>query len=403
VKSILQTNTHLKQPVNESCVLTTETLPVQRNILVTVRDTERIFFTESIYLFNLYRFCVKRRSLIATGCVCVNTAISGCLSLDRIKYRDEPWVTASLIADNIRAGFDSKQLLEISLQPSNVMGNKLPDENQKHHLRIDVSSLEQYGVDIENLSVETTKGKWGGPGYNNNIDTLDFTNGVIDIVVLTSEDVNEANTVALNLTGFQFTDVEAATKIQYDVQSPDDHVEISNESLGSFKKASKCGFMINGAEFTLINPKLLPPTLCPASLGINRNGQGSQNLIIEWLTPKEDEMYVDIDISSLDGYATVEGASIKLRDKSANSDESRIWGATLEDATIEDWTVSLKLVPDSGSSYASASVRISGMEMAIEESVEGLSYDMSIEGDAQETVETESFNITGPSPEGGDA
>lgn len=346
---------------------------------------------------------MKRRSLIATGCVCLGTAISGCLSLDRIRYRDEPWVTASVTTDNIRAGFDSKQLLEISLQPSNVMGSKLPDENQQHHLRIDVSSLEQYGVDVENLSVETTEGRWGGPGYNNNIDTLDFTDGVIDIVILTSEDVNEANTVALNLTGFQFTDVEAATKIQYDVQSPDDHVEISNEMLSSFKRESKCGFRINGAEFTLINPKLLPPTLCPGSLTISSNSQGSQGLIIEWLTPKEQEVYVDIDISSLDEYATVEGASIKLRDKRGNSDEPRIWGATLEEATIDDWTLSLKLVPDSGSNYAAVSVRITGMEMAIEESVEGLSYDMSIEGDAQETVETESFNITGPpSSVGGD-
>ncbi|WP_152421860.1 hypothetical protein [Halorubrum saccharovorum] len=284
------------------------------------------------------------------------------------------------------------------------MGNKLPDENQQHHLRIDVSSLEQYGVNVEDLSVETTKGRWGGTGnYNNNIDTLDFTNGVVDIVILTSEDVNEANRVALNLTGFQFTDVEAATKIQYDVQSPDDHVEISNEMFSNFKKESKCGFRINGAEFTLINPELLPPTLCPGSLTTSMNGQGSQGLIVEWLTPKEEEIHVDIDLSSLDGYATVGGASIKLRDKRGNSDEPRIWGATLEDATIDDWTLSLKLVPDSGSNYAAASVRITGIEMAIEESIKGLSYDMSIEGDAQETVETESFNIHGtPSSEGGD-
>jgi hypothetical protein len=342
---------------------------------------------------------MKRRGFIATGCVCVNTAFSGCLSLDRIKYRDESWVTASVIANNIRAGFDSEQLLEISMHQSNVMGSKLPDENQEHHIRIDVSSLEDYGVDIENLSVETTQWRRRGPDDYDDIDTIDFTDGVIEVVVLTSENVRETDPIALSLKGFQFTDVEVATKIQYNVQSPDEHVEISNGSRSSNKRDSKCGFIPSGGEFTLINPQLLSPTLCPHSLDISGGSQSSQSLYIEWLTPEEDEMFIEIDMSSLDGYATIEEAAIEPLNRRDNSDEPVIRGATLESLAIDDWTVLMRLVPDSGTNYASASVRITGINVTINQPVEGLSYEMSIEGDAQEAVETESFDMTDP-PDG---
>lgn len=340
---------------------------------------------------------MERRDLLVTGCVSLTAAVSGCI--DRLKYRNEPWVTVSVIPDNIRIGFDSEQVFEISLYQSNVMGNKLPEKYRDHYIKIDVSPLTQYGVDIETLSVKTTQGPRGDPDdYNNNVETVDFSDGVIDLVVHTSEDINETDPIALKLTGFQFTDIEAVTEIQYDVQSPDDYIEIPNGSVnGSRANSSNCVFSRStDGSFKLIDPQLLPPTLCPNSLPINGDARSSQSLHIEWLTPEDDEVIIEIDISSLDQYGTVEEAVVETLNRRGDSDKPMIWGATLESLTIDDWTVSMKLTPDSGTNYASAVVRIKDIDVTVEDPVRGLSYEMSIEGDAHEAVETESFNITDP-------
>lgn len=146
--------------------------------------------------------------------------------------------------------------------------------------------------------------------------------------------------------------------------------------------------------FKLIDPQLLPPTLCPNSLPINGDARSSQTLHIEWLTPEDDEVFVEIDLSSLDKYGTVEEAVVKTLNRRGDSDKPMIWGATLESLTIDEWTVSMKLTPDSGTNYASAIVRIRDINVTVEGPVSKLSYEMNIEGDAHETVETESFDIT---------
>lgn len=334
---------------------------------------------------------MERRDLLVTGCASLTAAVSGCV--DRLKYRNEPWVGVSVIPDNIIAGFDSEQVFEIFMHGSNEMGSKLPEKNREHQIRIDVSPLEQYGVDIENLSVETTQGiERDSDNYNNNIETVDLTDGVIDLVVRTSEDVYDTDPIALMLKGLQFSDLEAVTEIQYDVQSPTDHVEISNGVVNIERaKRSDCATARSADEaFKLIDPQLLPPTLYPDALPVN---QLSQRLYIEWLTPEDDEVFVEIDISSLDKYGTVEEAAVETVNRRGDSDKPMIWGATLESLTIDDRTVSMKLTPDSGTNYASAIVRIRDINVTAEDPVEGLSYEMNIEDDAHETVKTESFDI----------
>lgn len=338
---------------------------------------------------------MKRRNLIATGCASLTVGVSGCL--DRIKYRDEPWVSATVIPENIRLGFDVEQVLEISLHQSNVMATKLPDENQEHHINIDVSLLEQYGVDIEDLSVDTTQGNLGsGPpdAYNNNVDSVEFADGVIDLVIVTSENIHETDPIALKLTGYRFTDVEAVTEIQYEVQSQDDHLEISNGVVNRAGSNSKCGFSsTTDGKFTLVAPELLPPTLCPNPITNYSNNQSNQTLTIEWLTPEADEVVIKIDISVLEEYGTIEEAVIEPLNRRGNVDEPMIWGANLEEITINDWTVLMRLVPDPGTNYISAVVNISGINITTTDPARGLSYGMTIEGDVDDMVETESFDI----------
>jgi len=344
---------------------------------------------------------MKRRDLIATGCISLTTVSSGCLNFPLRENEDKPWVAVSVVADNVRVGFDTEQVFEVFINPSNLMGRQLPDENQEHHIRIDVSTLEQYGVNIEDLSVETTQGKWGlGPSdaYNNNVDSVDITDGVIELLILTSEDVSETDPIALKLTGYQFTNVESVTEIQYDVQSPEDHVEINHGTFGGPQSGSKCGFTRStDGEFTLVDPQLLSPTLCPSSIDAYRGSH--QNLDIEWLTPEADEVVIEIDISVLDKYGTIGETVIEPLNKRGPSNESRVVGATLDSLSIDEGTISIKLVPDPGTNYASVSVRLSGMDLPIGDPVRDISYEMTIEGDVDETVETGSFDITDNPPD----
>lgn len=338
---------------------------------------------------------MKRRDLIATGSVSLIAAGSGCLNFSEGESQDEPRVSMPVTVDNIRAGFDTEQVIEIF----DLGGSQLPEENQEHNVRIDVTPLEQYGVNTNDLSVETTQGRYGSvEAYNNNVDTLDITDGIIDLVIRTSEDPSDADPIALKLTGYQFTDIEAVTEVQYDIQSPDDHVEFSQGSFHGGKSGSKCGFALSlDGEFTLVDPQLLPPTLCPNSINTYRETQ--QDLYVEWLTPETDEVVIEIDISILEEYGTIEGFTIEPLRKSRNSDEPMVWGATLENLAIEDWTISMKLVPDSGTNYASVGVQLSGINLNIRDPLRDVSYDMTIEGDADETVETESFDIVDDPPE----
>ena len=332
---------------------------------------------------------MKRRDLIAAGSVSIIVAGSGCMNFSERESRDEPRVSMPVIANNIRVGFDTEQVIEIF----DLEGSQLPEKNQEHNVRIDVTPLEQYGVNIEDLSVETTQGRWGPTeAYNNNVDTVNITDGIIDLVIRTSEDASDADPIALKLTGYQFTDVEAVTEIQYNIQSPDDHVEFRNGSFSGRKSGSKCGFTLSlDGKFTLVDPQLLAPTLCPSS--INTYRESRQDIYIEWLTPEADEMVIEIDISVLEEYGTIEGLTIESLNKSDKSDGPMVWGATLDSLTVDDWTISMNLVPDPGSNYASVGLRLSGMNLTIGDPVRDVSYDMNIEGDVDETVETGSFDI----------
>ncbi len=324
---------------------------------------------------------MDRREIIVVGGISLSTAVSGCLgSLER-EHRDKPWVKVGLLPDNIRVGVDSEQNLEIHLSQVNVMARRLPDENQEHHIRIDISSLKQYGVNIGNLSIETTQGRWRpSVDVNTNVDTVDLTDGVIDLVIITSENVHDTDPINLKLAGFQFTDVEPMTEIEYDIQSPNDHMEISDASFSGAD--SNCRPRGSGTgRFKLIDPQLLPPTLCPQSITVDSN---PQRLLIEWLTPEDDEIYIEIDVSVLDEYGTA-GTTVNERE---------VRGAVLENATIDDSTISIKLVPDSDSNYAAVELRMEGIDITVTEPVDGLSYEMTVDGDVHETVETEPFDIT---------
>lgn len=341
---------------------------------------------------------MKRRDLIATGSVSLIAAGSGCMNFSEGESQDEPRVSMPVTVDNIRVGFDTEQVIEIF----DLSGSQLPEENQEHNVRIDVTPLEQYGVNTEDLSVETTQGRYGPTeAYNNNVDTLDITDGIIDLMIRTSEDASDADPIALKLTGYQFTDVEAVTEVQYDIQSPDDHVEFRQGSFHGGKSGSKCGFALSlDGEFTLVDPQLLSPTLCLNSINTYRDRESRQDIYVEWLTPEADEVVIEIDISLLEEYGTIEGVTVEPLNKSRNSEEPMVWGATLDSLTIADWTISMKLVPDPGTNYASVGVQLGGLNLTIGDPVRDVSYDMTIEGDVDETVETESFDIVDDRPDG---
>jgi len=311
---------------------------------------------------------MKRRDYIVGGGVSLSAAASGCLRSPEREYRDEAWVNIGVLPDDIRVGVDSEQYLDIRMVPRNVMARRLPDENQEHHITIDTSPLEQYGVDLDNLSVKSIQPERSfSDTANKSVDAVDISDGVIDLVIVSPEDVTRGPHIRLQLTGFQFADVEAVTNISYDIQSPDDHLETGSNSHG----------------FKLIDPQLHPPTLSPRSI-MATSRSTSHSLSIDWLTPEDDEVYIEIDMSTLDDYGTINGAVV----------EREIRGAILEEATIDGWAVSLRLAPDSDSNYAAVSIRIEGITITAENPVENLSHEMTVEGDANETVETEPFDIT---------
>lgn len=308
-------------------------------------------------------------------------SLAGCVGFPGRQQRDKPWVNAVVHADNIKVGVDDRQVINISMGQVNVMATQLPEENREHQLTIDTSSLERYGVDVDALSVEPTQGTFrSSDDVNANLETVDITDGVIDLVVVTPESVHDAEPIALQLTGFQFTDVDALTDIQYDIQSTNDHVDIGDINYRGYD--GNCRFRGPGnGGFKLIDPQLLPPTLCPQSI---RTDATSQRLDIEWLTPKNDEVLIEIDVSALNEYGTV-GTAIEVRE---------IRGATHERATIDNSTISMELVPSSDTNYAAMDIRMKGIDLSEADPVEDISYEMTVEGDGHETVETESFDIT---------
>jgi len=320
----------------------------------------------------------SRRSFLASvGAV----SLAGCMGFPGSQQRDKPWVNAHVRPENIKLGVDSRQNLDISIGQVNVMARQLPEENREHQLTIDTSPLAQYGVDVDDLSVEPTQGKWrSSANVNANIETVAITDGVIDLVVVTPETVHDADPIALQLTGFQFADVDAVTEIQYDIHSPTDHVDISDSSHSG--NDCSCRFRGSGnGGFKLIDPQQLPPTLCPQSISVEAS---SQRLLIEWLTPETEELFIEIDVSVLTEYGMV-GTAIEERE---------IWGATLERATVDDSTISMRLVPDSDTSYAAVEVLMEGIDITDADPVNDISYEMTVEGDSHETVETEPFDIT---------
>ncbi|MWV63275.1 hypothetical protein GRS48_00295 [Halorubrum sp. JWXQ-INN 858] len=325
---------------------------------------------------------MKRREYIILGGASVSAAVSGCLGSLGPGRRDKPWVTLSLFSSDIIRKFHSEQYLEIHPSQANVEGRNLPPENQEHHISVDVTVLAQYGVDLENLSVEPTQERERPPDYspevtrwtgrlpeepNTDIDTVEMADGMIDLVLTTPENITQADPIGLNLTGFDCIDVEAMTTASYDVQSSDDHVNPSQH------------------EFQVFDPQQLPPTLYPRGMMENSD---TQVLTIDWLVPETEEVVMEIDTSTMDEYGTIRGPVI----------EEKVRGGVLKTATINGSTVSMRLLPDSDSDFASVQVRLNGVE--IRNTAEGLLYQMTVEGDTHETVETKPFDIeTEPTPE----
>jgi len=305
----------------------------------------------------------------------VSTAVSGCLGSLGAGRRDKPWVTLNLFSSDIIRGFHSEQYLEIHPLQANVEGQNLPAENQQHHLSIDLALLEQHGVDLENLSVEPNQERerpldyspeatlWTGglpEEPNTNIDTLEMTDGMIDLVLTTPENIIQADPIGLNLTGFDFVDVGAIISASYDFQSSDNHVNSSHRG------------------FQVFDPQQLPPTLYPSDMMV---GSNNQRLTIDWLVAKNEEIVMEIDTSAIDEYGTIQGSVI----------EEKVHGGVLETATFDGSTVLLRLLPDSDSDFASVQVRLNGVETT--NTAEGLLYEMTVEGDTHEIVETKSFDI----------
>ena len=203
---------------------------------------------------------------------------------------------------------------------------------------------------------------------------------MINIVAVTSENIHDADPIALEVTGFAFGDVEPMTEIEYDIQAPDDHVGVPE--VGHHGADSNCTPRASsGRGFKLVDPQLVPPTLCPQSFSVDST---SQRLLLEWITPEDDEIDIEIDISALNEHGTV-GTRIT---------EQEVNGARLENATIDDSTISMKLIPDSDSPRVTVEFSMEELEITATEPVEGLSYEMTVAGDANETVDTEPFDIT---------
>lgn len=318
---------------------------------------------------------VKRREYIVLGGASVSTAVSGCLGSLGTGRRDKPWVSLNLFSSDIIRGFHGKQYLEIHPSQANVEGRNLPAENQQHHLSIDLTVLEQYGVGLENLTVEPSQERersldfspeatlWTGrlpEEPNTNIDTVEITDGMIDLVLTTPENITQADPIGLNLTGFDFIDIGAMISASYDVQSSDDHVNPTQHG------------------FQVFDPQQLPPTLYPSSL---MKGSNNQLLTIDWLVGENEEIVIEIETSAIDDYGTIQGPVI----------EEKVRGGVLETATINGSTILVRLLPDSDSDFASVQVRLDGIE--ITNTGEGVIYEMTVEGDTHETVETKPFDI----------
>lgn len=318
---------------------------------------------------------MKRREFVVAGGVFLAAVVSGCLDSsdptdqnnvsDSVDQNDSDLYTDIYSVDDIIVGGKEEQTLGLIIESNSAVA----DIKEEFHFEIDVSVLEQYGVDVEQIAVETGQKEGMHPESGApTVDILDATGGVIDLVVLPPND-SQVVTIDVQLAGFQFTNVETTTGLSYDIQFPDD-----GRSSDEIRMTE---------SFDLIDPQALPPTLSPGFLIVEESDQ-SQSLSVEWLTPEDDEVLIEVDLSALDEYGTIEEAGIT---------EEEIHGAVLTEATIDDWIVSMRLVPDSDTSYAAAEISLNGVDVTVADPVEGMSYEMTVEGDAHETVETEPFEI----------
>ena len=229
---------------------------------------------------------MKRREFVLAGAVSYSIVAAGCLeSTDSEQQRGE-WVVEAVVPEDIVAGFDEQQMINLHMLLSN--GSGLPDETRPSQITIDTAALGRDGVNVENLSAQVIQTKSRPPEAEAaTVESVEVTDGTVDLTVFFPDEAEYS--VELELSGFYFDDVESTTDLRYDVHSADDHVETAGHSR----------------EFNLTNPQLHPPTLIPGDLKVDQAEQ-SQSLSVEWLTPVDDEVHIDVDMSALDEYRVLE-------------------------------------------------------------------------------------------------
>lgn len=324
---------------------------------------------------------MKRRALLAT---LATTTVAGCANgietLDSGASNREPYgIDDGEYVDpdpDDEPSENAERELHAALYPqSDLVGSEhdlalevfaVPEETDELVFELDLGILGAHGVTLgqPEIDVEFIE----GDGYDES-DELDLAVASADwnVVDLTLTTLEAFHVVAVfSLGGFDTSEAGAATDLEYGFAVRDHDAEVRW-----------------GGSFDLIDLENQSPTVTPRGLFTGWSSQ-RQRIDIEWLRPEGEAIAVDIDVTPLAEYGSLEETTV---------DRTEFVGGTVEHAAVEDGIVSLELAVPPDGEYAAGQVTIAGMDLSVEEPAEEVTYEVSLEGVVDDDVEVQPFEI----------
>ncbi|WP_255169097.1 hypothetical protein [Natrononativus amylolyticus] len=328
---------------------------------------------------------MKRRALLATLTTGAAAAVAGCAdgfeALDSGASNREPYgvdddeYVDPDPDDDRPAPEDDERALHAALYPrADLVGSEhdlalevfaVPEDTEELVFELDLGVLDAHGVTLEEpeLDVEFVE----GDGYDES-DGLELAVAGADgnALELTLTTLEAFHAVAVfSLVGFDTSEAGAATDLEYGLSVRDHDAEVRS------------------GTFDLVDLENQSPTVSPRELFTGRETQ-RQRIDLEWLRPAGEEIRVEIDVTALEEYGSLEETTV---------DRTEFVGGTVEHAAVEGGIVSLELAVPPDGEYATGQVTIAEMDVSVEEPVEDVIYGVSLEGVVDDDAKVEPFEI----------
>lgn len=277
---------------------------------------------------------------------------------------------ASLLVDDLVIGESEQQL-----GPMRAGG--FDEGVEELDFEIDLGVLERHGVDVSGAAIDLADEDVSGGSLR----SATVQDGIVTIVIAPEERGILVDT--FRLTGLDTEDARAVSDLAYDMTF----------SAGE----------ADARPFDVIDPDAEPVTVSPRWLWIDED---EQRVMIEGVRSADGPVTIELDVTVLEDH----GATLAGLEAAAQAD-----GGTVRETTVRDGVVTVVVAPDAIETQFDVVVELAsfgfeGIETEAGTVASDVTYGARLEGDADETVDVEPFDIivgpitapvTGPSTTAG--